>query len=899
MREGGQTFAPAIDALQRASERACAGAVVLTSTTRASRLIARTVQQIHAANGKKVWDTPRVLPFGAWLASLWKDLQLRGLAKSFLLSSEQERKLWEQVLIASRDDSGFLASAQAAWALAAQYGIPLTSSAMSASAETRKFFAWARDFSQQCTDNNWTTQARLADELIPLLPSAELPCGVALYGFDELLPQQRTFLDHLRHAGCAVELIAPPKADPREECLLIPENETAELRIAARWARAQLERNPAAQVGVVVLGLGENRAVVEQVFTEVLHPDRAFGEIGECAFELSLGAPLSDHPMVRDALLLLDLCAGEVDWRSASSLIRSAHIGGNSREWAERAKLELKLRKVLPVRLGLSRLLSVMSAEELAPDLQSRLRAVIEKLGQVNASRSMSQWRDFAKNALQAAGWPGDRSFNSAEYQVSERWRKLLSEIAALDVVSGEVTFGDFVRELRRAAQSVVFKPESTDAPVQIMDAREASGAVFDAIWVCGATDQALPASARPNPFLPFALQQEAGVPSANIELQRKHAEAMLGRLAASAKEIVFSSPRQEDDRQLRCSALLAGVHVISESALTLSAENTELMSQRGAAMPEALETRAPAIDEHEQIRGGTNLLKHQSNCPFRAFAELRLGARQVDEPAEGLTPIDRGELVERVLENVWTELKDSAKLMSSDLVPVIERAISKTFAAWPTPLDAWTRAHFELERERLRIVVQEWLELERKRTTPFRVIMQQQDLQLQLAGRTLKGRADRVDRVDGGVIVIDYKTGSSTQLGPAQWLVPRIELPQLPFYAAQLMSQGEPVLGVAFARVRRGDARFSGYAASKEVLPLKSDMVKKHADGDYHAHVAKWRPALEQIAQDFLSGEAAVNPLRWPDSSNSTCAQCHLQSLCRVSELSASVGEDEEDADE
>jgi len=38
---------------------------------------------------------------------------------------------------------------------------------------------------------------------------------------------------------------------------------------------------------------------------------------------------------------------------------------------------------------------------------------------------------------------------------------------------------------------------------------------------------------------------------------------------------------------------------------------------------------------------------------------------------------------------------------------------------------------------------------------------------------------------------------------------------------------------------------------------------------------------------------------LRWPNEGNSTCAQCHLQSLCRVGELSASDGEDEEDGDE
>ncbi|HEX8925098.1 MAG TPA: hypothetical protein VF786_04860, partial [Terriglobales bacterium] len=373
--------APARAALQLAAERACAGAVVLTATKRASRLVARTVEQIHVARGEKIWDTPRVLPYGAWLSSLWADLHLKGIARDLLLSGEQERKLWEQVLIASRDDTGFLVSAQQAWSLAAQYQIPLTSSAMSASAETRKFFAWARDFSQQCTDHHWTTQERLADELIALIPHAELPTEIVLYGFDQLVPQQRNFLEHLRANCCRVEQIAAANADLSSACLLLTDNRSSEIHTVARWARAHVERDPAAHVGVVVLGLGDNRLLVEQVFTDVFHPERAFGNIGERAFELALGGPLSDQPMVRDALQLLELCAGEVDWRTVSSLILSHHIGGTSGELADRARLELRLRKVLPVRVTFRRLLNMLSAEEIAPNLRSRLRSMSEQLG--------------------------------------------------------------------------------------------------------------------------------------------------------------------------------------------------------------------------------------------------------------------------------------------------------------------------------------------------------------------------------------------------------------------------------------------------------------------------------------------------------------------------------------
>jgi ATP-dependent helicase/DNAse subunit B len=42
-----------------------------------------------------------------------------------------------------------------------------------------------------------------------------------------------------------------------------------------------------------------------------------------------------------------------------------------------------------------------------------------------------------------------------------------------------------------------------------------------------------------------------------------------------------------------------------------------------------------------------------------------------------------------------------------------------------------------------------------------------------------------------------------------------------------------------------------------------------------------EWRAAIEQLARDFLSGRATVNPSDYP----TTCEHCGLQTLCRVEE--------------
>ncbi len=56
-------------------------------------------------------------------------------------------------------------------------------------------------------------------------------------------------------------------------------------------------------------------------------------------------------------------------------------------------------------------------------------------------------------------------------------------------------------------------------------------------------------------------------------------------------------------------------------------------------------------------------MLQLQALCPFKAVAELRLGAVAVPEPVPGLDRFERGQLLHRALELVFAQLKDSREL--------------------------------------------------------------------------------------------------------------------------------------------------------------------------------------------------------------------------------------------
>ena len=83
------------------------------------------------------------------------------------------------------------------------------------------------------------------------------------------------------------------------------------------------------------------------------------------------------------------------------------------------------------------------------------------------------------------------------------------------------------------------------------------------------------------------------------------------------------------------------------------------------ATRPVLLSTSDSRLPPPGPARGGARLLELISACPFRAGAEFRLHARALEEPAPGLSPAERGEMVHGVLARLWAILRDQAGLNS------------------------------------------------------------------------------------------------------------------------------------------------------------------------------------------------------------------------------------------
>jgi RecB family exonuclease len=195
--------------------------------------------------------------------------------------------------------------------------------------------------------------------------------------------------------------------------------------------------------------------------------------------------------------------------------------------------------------------------------------------------------------------------------------------------------------------------------------------------------------------------------------------------------------------------------------------------------------------------------------------------------------------------------------------------------------IEPWQHAYLAAERKRMTDLVVDWLEVESARQ-PFEVAEVEKKIDIRVGELALSVRADRIDRVAGGRLLIDYKTG---EVSTTSWEGPRPEQPQLPLYAA--FGGAEQLIGALFAQVRRPKLVFKGRlddARSNLLADLKDDdplIVSPYTP----ELVDEWRGTLVNLADSFVRGEAVVDPHVYPK----TCKFCPLASLCRVAELRGS----------
>lgn len=884
-----------------------AGVTVVTPNRRLALVLKREFDNAQDASGLTVWDTTDILPFSAFIERIYQDALYSTRATEFptLLTSSQEQTLWEEIIRRSDLGEALLAVpetarlAREAWQLAHEWQLIPKLRNFPLNDDGKAFQDWTQRYERSTGRARQTDSARLGDLAAGLLGHAGVrkPQCLICYGFDMVTPQQAALLMKLAAAGCEVKQARPP-SHKSNAYLVTGSDSHDEIRHAATWARARLEQNATARIGIVVPELAKQRNAIIRIFNEVMAADIQQVQ----PFNVSLGMALTAYPLVSTAFLLLELAGREIEFEHVSSLLRSPFIVGGETEMSSRARLDAQLRKRAEPVITLERLLTLIEREQgdgnsSCPMLVQGLSALAEfRKASLFGAQAPSALAKAISEALQILGFPGERGLDSTEYQTLKKWHEVVADFATLDRVVTRTGYSEALSRLRRMAAEMLFQPETPEVPIQILGVLEAAGMEFDHLWVMGLSDEVWPQRPSPNPFLPIELQRTAKMPQGCAAESLALARRLTDEWLTGADEVVFSHPRRSDDRDGRALAPSPLIAAIAEHELPLPVYASHRDLMHAARRIEWVEdAQAPALNMASAISGGTAVIKNQAACPFRALALHRLGAESLQTPHTGLDAMERGILVHRVLAQAWSQLKTKRALdaisegdLEAMLTHAAEDAIAHIRRDRPTTLSG---RFAKIEQQRLVRLAREWLTTEKMRGE-FAVIATEDKRNIEIGGLALTTRLDRVDQLeDGRRIVIDYKTGAAAA---GAMLGERPNEPQLPLY---LITAEPDAAAVAFARVKTGSMQFIALARDSDLLPeVKAFAESRQRSFSSHASweqlVAAWRTDLAHIAASFCGGDAQVDPRKYP----LTCRDCEVQSFCRIYErLEKSALPDEE----
>ena len=869
------------------------GTVVVPSRQRAHALrLADAGAQL--ARGRRVWASPDTLPLEGWLTrevdryAAGGDGGCTGVPR--LLTAAEEWLLYRQCTaevtagLELVNRTTLAESLRRAAGLAAELRIDLQAIRGPAGTEVGLLAAVHRDVMRRC---GALGAAPLSSAL------ASLPCvgderPVAFAGF--LTPSPRLQAIAAARSQYGLDTSFPPGADspslvrPRIE---IPADEREELERIAEWCQRRLRERGNARLLIQLPGSAGRRERLAALIRQALDPRAESTSL----LALEGGQPLARLPMIAHALGTLALLAGEaVGMESLLEWLRAPWWDEPGA--AARASLDLWLRERGSLRFELASLLAALRrappAGSAAP--AGSARAIAARLEQ--AARSLGagsanprEWSERFETALQALGWPGAAQRSSAQQQTLARFHELLEELGQLSATARMVPLNVAVQWLTERASVTAYRPADDDAAVTISPAYLDPVVRYDGLWIAGLDADSFPQPVAPDPFLPLAAQIAARWPAATAAGRLQESKALIAAWRAAGEELVLSAPARAQDIELLPSPLLEEWRTAAPSpAKARGPIWLPSRLHRPGLLEEWRDEVGVAWNSQLPLPAGTRSLELQNQCPFRAYAELRLGSRELGVPEPGVAPDARGKLLHAALQQLWNRLGDSRALIALS-APELDECLDSCMQAAATELDAAREdpiAPGALRREcrRTARLIRKLLEIERGRA-PFRVEHTEYSSRLHLAGQELRLRIDRLDALEsGGLALLDYKSGKRVT---PDWYGERPSHPQLLAYLAAV---GEEVRALATVNVTAREVRFDGIAVSDELLPRLTGVKRDggEAQDAWRARVQQWRSVVERLAGAFAAGQAAVDP------KPGACDFCHVTSVCRVGDSLVAV---------
>lgn len=470
------------------------------------------------------------------------------------------------------------------------------------------------------------------------------------------------------------------------------------------------------------------------------------------AVDDSAGKPLLQLP---EGSLILALAEAVASRFAVTNILEIAkhplvHAGEKRLAWLERSRsLDMHLRGPASG-IGLRAIAARLQTE--AADNQtlvdwwaafSTILTAMEQLSGSNLALIMDAIKDVADHLTEGGIWKG-----GAGRELARLWE----EIAACDLSDVPVTdvsaIPSIMSELLSGA--VVRPPYGGHPRAAIYGLLEARMQQADLVICGGLNENTWPQIAQPDPWLAPAIRRHLGLATLdrNIGLSAHDLATALG-----AKQVLLTRARRDRSGptvasrfMLRIKALL-GTQLQNDIA---TPQLARLLDEPSAKLDFATRPEPAPNPEQRRVRLSITDFDQLKSDPYSFYAKRILRLKVLDPVDAEPSYAWRGTLVHDILQH-WFQQDDCApeKLIARAEALLTDGSLEPLLRTLWQPRIADGLRWIARETQRMRD--------EENR----RLLIAEQKGETELLGIKITGRADRIDALaDGGIVIIDYKTG-------------------------------------------------------------------------------------------------------------------------------------------
>lgn len=400
---------------------------------------------------------------------------------------------------------------------------------------------------------------------------------------------------------------------------------------------------------------------------------------------------------------------------------------------------------------------------------------------------------------------------------------------------------------------------------IQVIGLLEARNLDFDCIILPSMNETVFPRYSERDLFVNRQIRKTVGLP---YDKEREnHYYYYFTQLLEGKKEVYISyvEEAKRDMRSRFVDMLCARGEKIDDTKLLLASRSTDV-PERSVEKDKNIMRR---IEKLATVKGlSPTSLKDYRECPYRFYVKYLLKIREPDEIVEEAGPKEWGSALHESLCNLYRKhfpqrfTREQLPLVRKRLFSEFESALRNSVAARPRSI---TLLDMNVYKKQLEGFLENELErFDKGFTVETERLEERLRAHLEIGGRSvlLMGYTDRVDRIDNGIYVIDYKT---TAPKPEKYRIGDafVEF-QLPLYAL-LLCDGDysKITSMAYYEIKKN---------TRIIEIVERDAVASYLSGFRESILEPTVSALYDPAIPFARREG-----------KDACKYCSYQDLCGV----------------